>query len=495
MNAQELTVAVEQAVRTDAARRLLKPKWADEHKKSSTPPTTGFCYVASEMAFHLLGGSDAGYRPHRAGYTEDGEEKDHWWLVGPDGIVDVTASQFTAIGKLPPYDLGKPRGFLTKQPSKRAQQLLEIVKQFLSAPKPKQEPVVSEGTRINRVEFLESLHRVSPGLSKKGNVEQSSCFVFKDGWVCTFNDEITCRTRVQISPDATGAVRAARLIDTLDAMTDDTIDVRLTGSSFHIRTASGADEVNLKMESEVVLPVDSVAPPGQWAKLPEDFSLAVKQAVGAAGANTEEFLATCVHVHPDFLEATDRKQFVRYNLKTGATRSFQIKAETLIHVASLDLTYMGETDNWVHFKSKGERKLIFSCRRHLEDYQQWSEKIGEFLQCRGTPTTLPQGIDLGTKLCSVLTRDDAETNKVTVNLTPGRMTIHGEGIGGWAKKHMETSYSGDPVSFRIAPATLIQIVTEHNECEIGDYKLRVSGERWTYMTALGKVDSSNGKQE
>jgi len=83
------------------------------------PGFNGHCYVASEALYHMLGGKDAGFKPMNLKH----EGAQHWWLVGPDGeVIDATADQF----KTPvPYDQGRGRGFLTKQPSKRAQKLID----------------------------------------------------------------------------------------------------------------------------------------------------------------------------------------------------------------------------------------------------------------------------------------------------------------------------------------------------------------------------------
>ena len=46
---------------------------------------------------------------------------------------------------------------------------------------------------IPREAFLRTLEAVQPGLDPTGAIEQSSCFIFKDGAVMTFNDEVSCR--------------------------------------------------------------------------------------------------------------------------------------------------------------------------------------------------------------------------------------------------------------------------------------------------------------
>lgn len=89
---------------------LLKPEY-----RGSDNPMRGHCYVASEELFHVLGGKAAGYTPMFIHH----EDSPHWFVRGPKGqILDITASQFATPV---PYGQAKPKGFLTKDRSKRAE--------------------------------------------------------------------------------------------------------------------------------------------------------------------------------------------------------------------------------------------------------------------------------------------------------------------------------------------------------------------------------------
>lgn len=80
----------------------------------------GHCYVASEALFHLLGGKEAGCVAVRVRH----EGTTHWWIEYQGVVLDITAAQF----KTPvPYDKGTRTGFLTKQPSARAQTVISRV--------------------------------------------------------------------------------------------------------------------------------------------------------------------------------------------------------------------------------------------------------------------------------------------------------------------------------------------------------------------------------
>lgn len=108
-------------------RTLVKRVLTDELRRPEyrgKPRLTGHCYVASEAAYHLLGGGNGAWCPA----TLRHEDQVHWFLVArrndPDtgvtvgDILDITASQFDTE---PDYHgEGRGRGFLTNYPSRRA---------------------------------------------------------------------------------------------------------------------------------------------------------------------------------------------------------------------------------------------------------------------------------------------------------------------------------------------------------------------------------------
>lgn len=67
----------------------LKPEYAKRHR-GGCDPTTGFCSVATEAVWALLGGNSSGYVKMFIRH----EGFPHWFLLGPQGPIDPTASQF-----------------------------------------------------------------------------------------------------------------------------------------------------------------------------------------------------------------------------------------------------------------------------------------------------------------------------------------------------------------------------------------------------------------
>jgi len=93
---------------------LYRDYWTPEH------PTTGYCYVVAEVAYHYL--APKGSKPY---VMHTGERETHWFLRAPNGVViDLTADQFDT---LPDYKQGRRANFLTPKPSKRPKILAEVL--------------------------------------------------------------------------------------------------------------------------------------------------------------------------------------------------------------------------------------------------------------------------------------------------------------------------------------------------------------------------------
>ncbi len=111
--------------------KLIRASLTDDLRKKpwrgSDNHFSGHCYVASEAAYHLLGGKNAGIKPCSIKH----EGCTHWFLNWNGEIIDLTVEQFDEI---PKYEKARGRGFLTKLPSKRAQILISRVLKRLGNP-------------------------------------------------------------------------------------------------------------------------------------------------------------------------------------------------------------------------------------------------------------------------------------------------------------------------------------------------------------------------
>jgi hypothetical protein len=87
-------------IRKNLSPDLLTKKY---RKENETNPTFGHCYHSTQALFYLMDTDKL--IPMSA---KDYRGEPHWWLQDGEKIYDLTAEQYYSIGKVPPYQDGKP---------------------------------------------------------------------------------------------------------------------------------------------------------------------------------------------------------------------------------------------------------------------------------------------------------------------------------------------------------------------------------------------------
>lgn len=332
--------------------------------------------------------------------------------------------------------------------------------------------------KINRETLLNELESVRSGLSNQEVLEQSTCFIFQNGFVKTYNDEIACKQKSIL--DFTGAVQAEPLLQILRKMTEDEIKITTDDSEFLIE--GKRRKAAIRMEREILLPVDRIEDSDDWKSLDEEFSEAVHLITQVTGTDESQFMITCVHLTDSYLEATDNYQASRFKIRTDINQECLIRKESIKHVVELGVTEFSETESWIHFRNP--TGLVLSCRRYTEVVEDYPE-VGSFLTFSGTSTSLPTTLSDAIEKAEVFSTVSVADNFVTVEMkSTGKLRIKGEGNFGWFTETKKVNYSGDDISFRISPKLLSDIAKKHNECEISRDRLKVESDNFTYVAGL-----------
>jgi len=337
---------------------------------------------------------------------------------------------------------------------------------------------------VNREEFLNQLESVRPGLSPKEIVEQSSCFVFRDRVVYAFNDEVACA--VPCNLEVEGAVRAAPLLDLLEKLSEDEIRVDRQKNELIVRGKN--QSAGIIMEEEVVLPIDSIDVPKKWRSLPKEFCHAVSIVESCASKDTQQYIATCIHLAPTWVEATDDFQMARYPLKKWRKDSVVVRANSLASVIDSEVVEWGETDAWIHFRNVVG--LVVSCRLSRVEFP----NMGRHLEVSGQRITLPGGLGDVISKAEVFSETNIEKNSIKVRLKSGRLQIKGEGVSGWYKGSRAVNYDGPAMSFVISPKMLIDIAAHHNDCVVGDGKLKVDTGNYQYVACIEPMPDDDSQR-
>lgn len=330
---------------------------------------------------------------------------------------------------------------------------------------------------VNREKLLQAFEAVSAGLAARELIEQSSCFVFKGGRLLTFNDEVACSIESPVK-EIEGAVVAKPLVELLSKLSEEELDITAGEGKFRVKGKGRRAEII--MDAEVTLPVGSIEEPTEWVKLDADFleGLSIVQAVAATGKDAN-FNLTCVHIHPEWVEACDNFQAARYPLKTGIKKSCLIRQAAIKHVPALGMTEMAEGTSWVHFRNPAG--LMLSCRRWQEEY----ENLEAIFDCDGEAATLPGGLAEAVDKAKIFSSENTENDQVFVKMKDGKLLIRGEGASGKFEEQKAVKFNGD-ISFLIAPKLLVEITKRTNECTVGQGRLKVSsGLKFQYVSCLG----------
>jgi DNA polymerase III sliding clamp (beta) subunit (PCNA family) len=337
---------------------------------------------------------------------------------------------------------------------------------------------------VKRVDFLQVLESVAPGLASKELFAQSSCFVFSEGRVFTFNDEISCNRKSPL--DIKGAVKASPLIDLLSKLPDDNLDIEPNedGTELVVRVVGKKKKCGIRMEAEVLLPLSGIESPSEWVALSPEFSEAINLVFSCASSEESKFILTCVHIGGgSFVESTDTFQVARFFVPIDIEDCL-VRANSISRVVGLDFTEVSVTRSWLHFRNPAG--LVFSCRRYIEEYPD----LSSFLHSEGLASvTLPANLDEIVGISEIFSASNSKGNRLKVELGPDRLVITGEGAYGWYKEHRQVKYDGPALKFLVAPRLLVELSKKSVECAVEPGRLFIDGgARFKYATCTDVVE-------
>jgi len=329
--------------------------------------------------------------------------------------------------------------------------------------------------KIQREEFLKALESVAPGLTTRESIEQSTCFAFKDGEIFTYNDEIMCSIPAPLEIE--GAVQSQPLLKLLHKIDDENIEVYIVKRELRIK--GHKKKAGIRMEAAILLPIETVEIPSKWKKLPAKFDNALEIVCECSSKDDSKFVMTCVHFHPQWLEATDSYQMLRFDVNTKVKEACLVKKSAIKSIIGLDMCEIAETDSWLHFRN--DAKLTVSCRKFIEDFPD----MGEVLDITGKKVTLPKGVKDAADKAAIFSSEDVVSNNINVHLSGNKVSIEGSNVVGWYRESKKIKYSGPELSFQISPKTLCDVVDRNNTCEVTKNRLRIVTDDYVYISCLG----------
>ena len=336
---------------------------------------------------------------------------------------------------------------------------------------------------INRLNLIQSLESVSPGLGK--TVEQSDSYVFHKGDVFTYNGEVACRTKSPLKIN--GALKHQSIAKILPQLTDEVLSVVVETNC--CKFLGKRKEIKVAFDPEVKLPFAIVEKPKEadWITLPDNFLEALGLVLEAIGDDEEKFLANCLHVHPKWIEGTDNTQIMRYRMKTGVQNPILIKKGSIKHLLNMEVEQMCETENWIHFRSADNKSVTYSCLKSTGDYLDLTPIVKIDVTQK---ITFPKAMkDIAIRASLPAFEIGKAEAKLTVKLKNGKLMVNGIGATAEYSEWSKARYAGPDLEFQIPPLIFVQLVEKFETVGINDNVMKVKSEDFVYMCSLSSEKS------
>lgn len=344
--------------------------------------------------------------------------------------------------------------------------------------------------KIKRELFVHLLESCMPGVSPREVVQQSSSFVFTDGDIITFNEEIAVRVKSPLK--ITCAVLAEPLLAILRLLVEDEIEIEKTEKELLVK--GNRRRAGIAIENEILLPLEHLETPKKWKPLSDNFRTGVGLVKECASTDEAKFDLTCIHVHPEWIEAFDEYQLARYQIPTGVKAQILIKKRALQYIIPLGMSEFSETETFIHFRNQSG--IVLSCRRYVAD--DFPDKLLTNIlnKAGGDVVILPKGLKEACDKAEVFSSTDVrEDNKISISLAPGRCRVRGEGHFGWFTECKKIKYDGPVLSFLISPELARLLTLRYKKCRISKTALRAGDSVFSYVASLSSAEKKTKKDK
>lgn len=333
--------------------------------------------------------------------------------------------------------------------------------------------------QVNRKELLRHLESCAPGLSATETVEQSDCFVFTDGKVFAYNDEVLCQQDTVVNFRC--AVPAKPLLETLRKLTEEEIDIEYKNDQLVIRCAN-VRQIKLNVHAEIIPHYESVDRPGEWKDVPPVFADALAMAADSAAKDSEAFELTCVELSPRGLQATDAFQAIRYKLDCPVTKPTLIKRSACSAVNGLGVAALAESEGWLHMKTyTGLQVAVRVYSGNLPDLSD-AFKAESKASLRFPPCLL----DALQKAAAFLA-DTGTGKQAQFKLKANKIMVRGQNAAGIYEEVRPVEYDGPAKSFGINPKYVQTLLKHDYPVSLTESALRIRGDSFAYITSTETI--------
>lgn len=220
---------------------------------------------------------------------------------------------------------------------------------------------------INRKLLLDTLAFVRSGLAAREILEQTCSFIFMDGRVVTYNDEVSVSMPLPLN--IKGAVQSKEFYALLAKATGMDIDISVVDGQL-VLTGNTGMIATMPINNEILVPIDEMPAANNdlWNPLDESFPERLKLCLQTVSKNAVKPALCAVHWKAGILESSDNYQITRCTLSTSLSDGVEVllPSRSASELVRFGPVFCQIADGWIHFKSLDG--VIFSCRFSTTPY-------------------------------------------------------------------------------------------------------------------------------
>ncbi len=333
--------------------------------------------------------------------------------------------------------------------------------------------------QIKRQDLLDQLDQVKPGLHNGTDTPQSDAFLFKDGKVFSYNDEVMIQHPCLLELE--GVVKAAPLYQLLTKLVDEELNCEL-GEGELLLTGKRS-HASLVLEAEITSPAKDVKLPTKWNPLPAGLIDGMLFCLFSASSDMSKPALTNIHSAGTLVESCDNFRLTRYQLAGKLTDPLLIPATAVALIKQFKgLTQYGIVPGWVHFADKaGIKGTVFSCRTSSEKYPD----LTKLTDVEGFEVEIPKGLKGALDRAEVFTETEFnQDRRVEITFKEGTLTLVGRNAYGWYREKMPLKYKGEPRTFQTHPGLLMEMLGMLDRVTIGERQLKMEGKNFEHVVSI-----------
>ena len=322
---------------------------------------------------------------------------------------------------------------------------------------------------VDRVELMEALTKIKPGIANKEFLEQSTHFILDKDYILTYNDEISILYPFDIGVECT--IEAGLLYKLVSKMEEDIVTFKMNKTTLKIECGDVKAKLPIVVDSQILGYVNKLSEEQEkltWHKLPKDFLDAVKLCAFSASTDKTLGTLTCVWIEGQDVLSFDKYRGSWYQMESEVAENFYIDAEYIAQLNNFeDPTQYCISKSWAHFEMANG--IVFSARLTIPDkLLPLRDKFNKFEH--DARVSLPDTLSTAIDTVSLTVEQQEKLNqRITIEFRGDLIKCTGSSEKGTITKelHLEKALTCEPFAIEARPKAMIEVLDKASHLLVG----------------------------